>query len=476
MDPLTQEALSQAAGPGGTITSPADQAPFLEEWRGLWSGRAPMVLLPDSTDAVARILSLCQKHAIPVVPQGGNTGLVGGAAAGVQEGLSEVILSTRRLNRVRELDPENHSITAEAGCILADLQRTAREADLLFPLSLAAEGSCQLGGNLSTNAGGINVLRYGTARELVLGLEVVLPDGRVLDLLGGLRKDNTGYDLKQVFIGAEGTLGVITAATCRLYPQPLGVATAWLAVRDPAAAVALYRRAREQLGDQLVAFEIASSGACDLVLAHIPESRDPLETSYPWYVLVELAGSLDQSATQSIMESFLARCLEHGLVLDGVVASSGRQRDGLWSLRHGMSEAQKKAGASIKHDISVPVSSVPRFIEETTPALEELIPGARVVAFGHLGDGNVHFNLMQPPGEAESFLARWEEVSQLVHDRVADLGGSISAEHGIGLLKRDDLERYSDPLAMEIMVQLKHLLDPHGIMNPGKLIRSRPSQ
>ena len=396
---------------------------------------------------------------------------MGGAVARSAPGRPEIILSARRLAAIREIDADNYAITAEAGCVLASLQAAAAEADRFFPLSLASEGSCQLGGNLSTNAGGINVLRFGNARDLVLGLEVVLADGRVLSSLRGLRKDNTGYDLKQLFIGAEGTLGFITAATCKLYPRPRGIATAFVSLADPDAAIALHSRARLALGGDLVAFELMNRQSLDFVLEHDAAARQPLDGQAGWYVLLEIASSRDQSAADHDLEAFLGECIEATLVQDGIAAQSGAQRDALWRLRHGISDAQRVGGASIKNDVSVPVSRVGAFIREAGAAVLALIPGTRVVAFGHLGDGNIHFNLSQPEGfTPRDFLARWDEVTRVVSAVALGLGGSFSAEHGIGLLKAGELARSRSGVELELMRSIKQALDPAGIMNPGKIL------
>ena len=462
--------LRSIVGTGGYLAEPADLTGYLTEWRGLFTGSTPCVLLPSSTEQVAAIVRLCARHRIGVVPQGGNTGLVGGGIPHSTAKAPQVLVSTRRLNAIRELDPANFSITAESGCVLAVVQAAAASADRLFPLSLAAEGSCQLGGNISTNAGGTAVLRFGSMRDLVLGLEVVLADGRVLNSLRSLRKDNTGYDLKQLFIGAEGTLGIITAATCKLFPRPRRVVTAWVATASVEAALALYAAARSQLGDDLTAFEFASKATLELVLRHIPGARAPLDESPPWSLLMEVSTARDDAQLAPAVEEFLSRMQDQHLIIDGVVAASGPQRDALWHLRHSMSEAQKKEGVSIKHDVSVPVARMETFIQLASAAVMQLVPGARVVAFGHLGDGNVHFNLSQPVGaEPAAFLARWEEVSHRVHGIANELGGSFSAEHGIGALKVGELAHWRGGVPIEVMRALKQALDPLNIMNPGKL-------
>ncbi len=363
-------------------------------------------------------------------------------------------------------------MTVGAGCILADLQGAAADADCLFPLSLAAEGSCQIGGNLSTNAGGTNVLHYGNTRELVLGIEVVLPDGRIYENLTGLRKDNTGYALKQLFIGAEGTLGMITAVTLKLFPAPRSMATAWLAMNSPAAAVNFLQLARSRMGDELVGFEFLPRIAIDMVLTHIGNRRDPLPTEHDWYVLLELASARDQAATEHQLTDLLAEGMGAGLISDGVVATSDAQRQQFWAVRHDVSEAQRQAGASIKHDVSVPVSAIPEFLERADDLMRKSMPGVRPVAFGHLGDGNLHYNLSQPAAmQAELFLAEWQRLNEVIHSLAVELGGSFSAEHGIGNLKVDELERLGNPVGLALMHSIKQLLDPGGIMNPGKVLR-----
>lgn len=463
--------LRTIVGPHGYLDDASDLTGYLTEWRGLYRGSTPLVLQPSNTSQVAAILRVCSAQRIGVVPQGGNTGLVGGAIPHSTPERPQVLVSARRLNAIRSLDADNFTITAEAGCVLGTIQAAAAAAGRLFPLSLAAEGSCQIGGNISTNAGGTAVLRFGTMRDLVLGLEVVLADGRVLDVLRSLRKDNTGYDLKQLFIGAEGTLGFITAATCKLFPQPRRMVTAWLGVPTPGAAIKVYGAARDQLGDDLTAFEFANQLTLDLVVKNIPGSRPPLERGSPWHLLMEVSTPRDDPALEEQVQAFLGRMHESGLVGDAVLATSGAQRDTLWRLRHGMSEAQKKEGASIKHDISVPVASMERFLDLATSAAGQLVPGVRVVAFGHLGDGNAHFNLTQPAGEdGAAFLARWDDISHRVHELAVGLGGSFSAEHGIGALKVAELAHWRGGVPLEIMRAVKRALDPLDIMNPGKLL------
>jgi FAD/FMN-containing dehydrogenase len=464
------EQLKRIVGPTGHVADEMEKERYLRDWRGLYRGVTPLVLRPSSTAQVAELMRACAGHGIAVVPQGGNTGLVGGAVPASTPTAPQVLISAERLTAIRSLDPDNLTLTAEAGCVLARLQETAAQAGLLFPLSLAAEGSCQLGGNISTNAGGLNVLRYGNMREQVLGLEVVLPDGRIWQGLRGLRKDNTGYDLKQLFIGAEGTLGFITAATCRLHPRSVSSVTALVAVGDITAAVALLQAAREGLGGELQACELISSLALDLAVQYLGVGAAPLAGA-PWFVLLEAGSSRPGATLQADAEHLLAALLERGVISDGVIAQSGGQAGQLWALRHGISSAQGRIGGSIKHDISLPVSRLAAFERGAGSLLQGLVPGCRPVVFGHLGDGNLHYNVSQPPGmPAGDFLARWEEVSQQVHSLAVEMGGSFSAEHGIGLLKSGELARLRDPVEISLMRAVKRALDPAGLMNPGKLL------
>lgn len=464
---MSHDALKSLLGPGGYLEDDADVERYLTEWRGRYRGSTPLVLRPASTAEVAAAVGWCAQTGTALVPQGGNTGLCGGAVP--DESGREVVLSLERMNRIRSVDPLNDSMTVEAGCVLADLQRAADEHDRLFPLSLSAEGSCQIGGNLSTDAGGVNVLRYGTARGLVLGLEVVLPDGRVWDGLRGLRKDTAGYDLKQLFVGAEGTLGIITAATLRLFPRPAETATAMAAVADPAAAVELLARLRGRLGETVSAFELIPRRALEYVLAHISATADPFDEAHPWYVLMDV-GSGSAGARESL-EAALGEALEAGALDNAVVAANDKQREALWRLRHSISEAQKHEGASIKHDVAVPVASIPEFLRRADAAVAALVPEVRVVSFGHLGDGNLHYNLSRPEHmENDAFQALAGELNRAVYDLVTELGGTISAEHGIGRLRRADLERYRGAVDLDLMRRIKRALDPQGIMNPGKLV------
>ena len=447
------------------VTEAADLAPYLTEERNLYHGRSPLVLRPGSTAEVSAICKLATDHRIALVPQGGNTGLVGGQTP--HHG--EVVISTRRMDRVRDIDTASNTMTCEAGVVLQIAQQRASEVDRLFPLSLGAEGSCTIGGNLSTNAGGTAALAYGVAREMALGLEVVLTDGRILSGLSKLKKDNTGYDLRNLFIGAEGTLGIITAATLKLFPKPRAVETAFVGLKSPKDALKLLSIAQNEAAGSLTSFELLSDIAVDFSVRHGIDIRDPLASKHPWYVLMELSSSRDDA--RATLESILAQGLEEAIVDDAVIAANLSQRTAFWKLRDEMSAAQKPEGGSIKHDISVPVAAVPAFIEEANDAAVKLIPGARPVAFGHLGDGNIHYNVSQPIGaNAADFLARWHEVNAVVFEIVLRMGGSISAEHGIGVLKRDELPGVKDKVAIELMRGIKALLDPLGIMNPGKVL------
>jgi FAD/FMN-containing dehydrogenase len=462
------ERIKAAVGPRGWIADPSEQEPYLVEARRLYRGATRLVVRPASTAEVARVVQICAEVALPIVPQGGNTGLVGGGVP--PEHAHNIVLALGRMNHIRAIDPVNFTMTVEAGCILAHLQQAAAEAERLFPLSLGAEGSCQIGGNLSTNAGGIAVLRYGNTRELTLGLEVVLADGRVWDGLRGLRKDNTGYDLKQLFIGGEGTLGIITAATVKLFPKPREVETAFLGLSRVADVMGLFGCARAATADQLTAFELIPRAALDLALAHVAGTVDPLTTPHPWYVLLEMSSSQTESGIRGLLERLLEAALDEDLVADGVIAASGAQAKELWHIREAIVEAQLYSG-SIKHDVSVPVSRVAEFIIRATDGVTERLPGIRPMAFGHVGDGNIHFNLTQPErADTKAYLARWQEFNDIVHDVVRELEGSISAEHGVGLMKRDEITHYKPPIEIELMRRVKRALDPANIMNPGKLV------
>jgi len=448
-----QERFADIVGAAHVLTAATDTKPYLTDWRKQYSGPAECVVRPGSTEEVAQVVALCAREGLAVVPQGGNTGLVGGSVpTGTRR---EIVLALGRMNRIRSLDLLNDTATVEAGCVLAAVQAAAADAGRLFPLSLAAEGSCQIGGNLSTNAGGVNVLRYGTAREQVLGMEVVLPDGRVWNGLRGLRKDNTGYDLKQLFLGAEGTLGVITAAVLRLYPKPTASATAWIAIASPAQAVELLAALRGRVGDRISAFELVSRTCLEAVLAHLPDARDPLGAPHPWYILAEFG---DSGAAEDLHQRIAGALDGH----EAVLAQSGEQARSLWRLRESIPEAQF---SNVKHDISVPISRIPEFLEIADAGLRRAFAEAQIFCFGHVGDGNLHYNI----GPA-ALVAQRGAVNRVVYDTVARLGGSISAEHGLGQLKREAIRSQKPPLELELMRVLKTALDPKGLMNPGKVL------
>jgi D-lactate dehydrogenase (cytochrome) len=448
------------------VTDAAEQEPYLTEGRGLYRGATPVVLRPGSVEEVAAIVRLANETGTAIVPQGGNTGLVGGQIS--HNG--EVVVSLKRLDRIREVDVLSNTLTCEAGVILANAQAAAADADRLFPLSLGAEGSCTIGGNLSTNAGGTGAFAYGVARDLVVGLEVVLPDGRVLNALNKLKKDNTGYDLKNLFVGAEGTLGIITAAVLKLFPAPKVTETALAGVPSPESALALLALVQERTNRAATSFEIISRIAVEFAVRHGHGVRDPLEEPHPWYVLVQLSSAAPQDL-RTMLEETLESGMERGLVADAVVADSLEHRRAFWRLREILPEVQKPEGGSIKHDISVPLAAIPDFLREAGAAVEALIPGSRPVPFGHLGDGNIHYNVTQPAGaDTAAYLARWDEMNDVVHAVVMKFGGSISAEHGVGVMKRKEIAALKDPVAIDVMGLLKRTLDPKNILNPGKVV------
>ncbi|MBL4720933.1 MAG: FAD-binding oxidoreductase [Alphaproteobacteria bacterium] len=472
MNDQTIDSLKEIVGPKGWMDTPDDMAPYLVDVRDLYQGAARILLRPDSTEQVAAIVKLCAESGVTITPQGGNTGYCGGATPGIDgEHEDGVLLCLSRLNRTRDIDPLNYTITVEAGCILADIQQTAADADRLFPLSLAAEGTCQIGGNLSTNAGGTAVLRYGNTRDLVLGVEVVLPDGQIWDGLRRLRKNNTGYDLKQIFMGAEGTLGIITAAVLKLYPMPRERTTMFVALNNPEAAVTLLARLRAASGDGVTTFEYLHRLCLELAVKNIPGLTDPFEAAHTHYALVELSSGLSDGRVAALAESVLGEAFEAGEVIDAVVASSGQQATQLWKIRESIPEAMNHEGGVIRHDVSVPVSSVPEFLDIATRRTTETIDGVRIAPFGHIGDGNIHFNLVQPVGAArEDFLARTHEIETIIHDIADGLDGSFSAEHGVGRLKRDELTRYKSEVEKDLFARVKAALDPDGVMNPGKVV------
>ena len=465
MDPIDR--IKNILGPKGWVAEPDETKPYLSEWRGVYAGRAALVARPASTEEVSKVVAICHEAGIPVVPQGGNTGL---CAAAVPQDDRSVLLNLGRMNRLRDVDPANQTMTVEAGCILQQVQQHADQHGLLFPLSLGAEGSCQIGGNLATNAGGNSVLKYGNTRELTLGLEVVLADGQVWNGLSGLRKDNTGYDIKQMFIGSEGTLGIITAATLKLFPKPKAKETGLVGLPSLDAAVSFFGRMRAATGDALSAFELIPRFGIDLALKNVPGSEDPLSSPFPWYVLFDIS-LFEDKEPGAASEAGLEAAMEAGEVEDGVIAQTLDQARRLWFLREAIVEGERLELGSIKHDVSLAISDIPDFIETTTDAVAQTFPGLRVSAFGHVGDGNIHFNVLRAEDQDRAtLLAQADAISTLVYDAVSARRGSISAEHGIGLSKRDAFLKYTDPLEIELMRLVKRVFDPRGIMNPGKVL------
>jgi FAD/FMN-containing dehydrogenase len=464
------EKIRQTVGPQGILTAAADLEPYIVDWRGVYRGAAAAVVRPASAAEVAAVMKICADSGTPLVPQGGNTGMCGASVPNAGGG--EIVLTLSRMNKILDVDPMNNTLTAQAGCVLANIQQAAADAGRLFPLSLGAEGSCQIGGNLSTNAGGVNVLRYGNTRDLVLGLEVVLPDGRIWNGLRGLRKDNTGYDLKHLFIGAEGTLGIITAATLKLFPRPAANATAWMAVRDPEAALKLFALMRRHCNDRITAFELISRHSLELVWRHIPGTRDPLAAPSPWYVLTELADAGDVQALRADLERALEDALTEELVVDAVIAENRTQAQALWHMRESIPEGARQEPVMVyRHDIAVAVGRIPEFIREAQAALENRFPDVRLICFGHLGDGNLHYNAYIPSRLRTDAAARdAHDVTATVYDIVQQYGGSFSAEHGIGLSKVAELSHYKSAVEMDLMRTVKHALDPQGLLNPGKVL------
>ncbi|RYB97097.1 FAD-binding oxidoreductase [Ciceribacter ferrooxidans] len=456
-------------GPAHALTAAADIEPYLVEGRGLYHGASPLVLKPGSTEEVAAILKLASATGTPIVPAGGRTGLVGGQVP--REESRDVVLSLERMNRIREVDTVGDVIVVDGGCILADVQKAAEAHERLFPLSLGSEGSCRIGGNLSTNAGGTAVLAYGNMRQLCLGLEVVLPTGEIWDGLRRLKKDNSCYDLRDLFIGAEGTLGVITGAVLKLFPRPRGRQVAFAGLRSPADALALFERASVLCGTALTGFELMPRIGVEFTTRHIPGVRDPLDTAHDWYALIDISTSDSAETAEAMITTLMEQAFEADLVQDAVIAASLAQQDALWHMRESMSEAQKPEGGSIKHDVSVPVARIPQFLDEAGAAVTAAMPGARICAFGHLGDGNIHYNISQPVGaDKAAFIGRWREINAIVHAIVRKAGGSISAEHGVGQLKRDELIATRPAIETELMNRIKQAFDPAGIMNPGKMV------
>lgn len=462
-------AFIDIVGDANALTMPEDIKPYLTENRGLYHGASPLVLKPGSTAEVSAILKLASETGTAIVPVSGRTGLVGGQVP--REESQDVLLSLERMNKIREVDPVADVIVADGGAILADVQKAAESHDRLFPLSLGSEGSCRIGGNLATNAGGTAVLAYGNMRQLCLGLEVVLPTGEIWDGLRRLKKDNSGYDLRDLFIGAEGTLGVITGAVLKMVPRPRGKQVAYVGLASPEAALHLFEKASQRCGSALTGFELMPRIGIEFTTRHIPGVRDPLASVHPWYALVDISTSDSAETAETMMQELLAEAFESGLVADAAIAASLAQQDAFWHLRESMSDAQKPEGGSIKHDVSVPVSRIPAFLKEADAAVHALIPDARICAFGHLGDGNIHYNISQPVGaDKAAFIARWREVNAVVHAAVHKHTGSISAEHGVGQLKRDELVASRPAIETELMRRIKQAFDPAGIMNPGKVI------
>lgn len=461
--------LAEALGPGSVLTAPEALAPFVKDERGRFEGRALCLALPRSTAEASFVVRLCQEAGVPMVPQGGNSGLCGGATP--FESGQEVLINLSRMKALRASDAQSFTLTVEAGMTLLEVQQQAAKLDRYFPLSLGAEGTCQIGGNLSTNAGGIHVLRYGNARDLVLGLEVVLPTGEIWDGLRSLRKDNRGYDLKHLFIGAEGTLGIITAAALKLFPRPLSYALAYVAVPNPAAAVTLLSRLRAASGDQVSACEIMARQGLDFAYRHVTGLIDPFAAKHPWYLIVELSSSAESGGLEEILAGALERAAEDGLLIDATIAASEQQRQEIWKLREAIVWAQRPEGASLKHDVAVPLSSVAQFIDEGLQLVAGLVPGIRPVPFGHIGDGNLHFNLTKPLGmEDVAFHGERERVSGALFALADRFGGTFSAEHGVGRLRLGEMARFKAPLELEMMRTLKRAFDPKGLMNPGKVI------
>jgi len=472
VSPELKAKFTQIVGSANALTAPEEMASYLHEPRDLFGGLTPLVLRPSTREEVAAIMKLAYDTGTAIVPQGGNTGLVGGQQP--DRSGTQVIVSLSRLNKIRDIDVSANLITVEAGVILQNVQQAADEVERLFPLSLGAEGSCQIGGNLSTNAGGTGVLAYGNARELCMGLEVVLPDGRILDDLRTVKKDNTGYNLTNLFIGAEGTLGIITAAVLKLFPRPRGKAVAYVGLKSPAQALKLFANAQDKLGSMLTGFELIASLAMAATLLHSPQIRPPFASgasAHDWFVLLDISSPRSDEEARELMEEILAQALEDDIIDDAVLAANRGQERDFWQLREQISPAQKIYGAEIKQDISVPIVLIPDFIEEANRDVEKMLPGSRVVCFGHMGDGNLHYDIAQGEGDdPQEFLSHWQRVSHHIHDLSMRYRGSFSAEHGVGQLKREDLVHFKSPVAVHLMRSIKQLIDPKGIMNPGKML------
>ncbi len=467
---LSDELIAKFTDIVGANYATSDQsviAPHLVELRGLYQGASPLLLKPNSTEQVSDILKLAHDNKLTVVPQGGNTGLVGGQVPN-----GDIIISLSRMNKVREVDVLGSVMVLDAGVILANAQKAAEEHNLLFPLSLGSEGTCQIGGNLSSNAGGTAVVAYGNTRELCMGLEVVLPTGEIWHGLRRLKKDNTGYDLRDLFIGAEGTLGIITGAVLKLFPQPIGREVMYVGLDSPDAALELFNIARNMCGPSLTGFELMPRFGVEITVKNIDGCRDPLDTPHNWYVLIEISSGQSIQAARQMIEDLFEKAFDTGITNDAVLAESESQRTAFWHMRESMSGAQRPEGGSIKHDISVPIAKVPKFLRQASIAVNEYMPNVRICAFGHLGDGNIHYNISQPVGaDKQEFLSHWHSLNKVVHAIVLQMNGSISAEHGIGQLKRDELASIREPIEIELMQRIKRSFDPHGIMNPNKLLK-----
>ncbi len=459
-------AFRNLVGDAGIITNTTDTAPYLTDWRGNYTGAARAIVRPGSTDEVAAVVKLCSETKTAIVPQGGNTGLVGGGIPDPSG--NAIILSLRRMNQIREIDLTNSAITVDAGCILQNIQEAAAEHGQLFPLSMASEGSCTIGGNLSTNAGGTAVLRYGNTRDLILGIEAVMPDGRIWHGLKALRKDNTGYDLKHLLMGAEGTLGIITGAVLKLYPAPQRTCTAMVALRNAGDSVTLLKAIRDALGDRLVGFELMSRVCIDGVVKHFSATIEPFTARYDWQVLIELTDTIKNSPLEEALSAALEPAFANGEALDAVIATSEAQSKAMWSIREQIPEAEKLNGKSVKHDISLPISRIGQFIDIARPKLMAAFPSAKVICFGHIGDGNLHYNLSFP-GTAPT-PEQTKEANKIVYDLLDDMHGSISAEHGLGQMKREEIKQHKGIVEMDMMRAIKRALDPAGIMNPGKVV------
>ena len=464
-------AFESIVGEHNCITDPKVVSTYLEDWRGNYVGSTPIVLLPNSTKAISAIIKICSENNIGVIPQGGNTGLCGANIPNSTKDRLEIVINSSKMNQILELDIHNQTLIAQSGCVLSNIQNKAYEHGLLFPLSLGAEGTCQIGGNLSTNAGGVNVLKYGTSRDLVMGIEVVLPDGSIFSDLRGLRKDNTGYDLKQLFIGAEGTLGFITAVCLKLFSLPRGHTTALVAVENPHRSIDLLRDAKNNFGDNLIAFEIMNKTSIETVERQMSNYRIPLDSSYPWQILIEMGNLNAENVEHERMANFLGNQLENDNILDAVIANSGQERIDFWNIRHAIPTSKKLTGPGVNSDVSVPISKIPELIDQSTDMLEQSLGESLLFIYGHVGDGNLHITKNKPEDmKKEKFESKADDITRIVNETAVDLGGSYSGEHGIGLVLKEDFVYFSDPIKIQLMETIKKSIDPKNIMNPNKLI------